>query len=133
MGMYTEAVIKAEFEVSDLDENARAVLDYLFSPDSPKPEALPEHKFFSCPRWEFVGNCSSYYHHPEVVTSYFENYGTVYLFTRFDLKNYDGEIDLFIDWISPYVGDVTCLGYQWYEESEKPELILVNADDYARE
>lgn len=121
MGMYTELVIKANI-VSDIPSDVDGILNYLFN-DGVMPTELPEHRFFQTPRWDFIGRASSYYHVPQAISYY--NKG--YLFSRSDLKNYSSEIDLFIDWIKPYIdysgGD--CIGWKWYEESQTPTLIIL--------
>ena len=47
------------------------------------------------------------------------------LTVRCNLKNYDDEIALFLDWIGPYVSslDGTFHGYTIYEEDIEPTLI----------
>ena len=42
-----------------------------------------------------------------------------------NFKNYDGETELFIDWLKPYIHEYTSnfLGYSRYEEAEVPTLI----------
>lgn len=38
-------------------------------------------------------------------------------------------IDKFIDWIEPYIDkegeDLACIGWRWFEDDQKPELIFV--------
>lgn len=126
MGMYTELYLTCEFK-KELPEDVTAILQYMFS-DGEQPETTPEHPFFECDRWSMVGQCSSYYFAP-MATSELYNDGRVtgqyYLTTRSDLKNYGGEIDAFVDWVSPYLdqceGDH--LGHKRYEEDDKPTLI----------
>lgn len=119
--MYTELVIKADL-IRQLPPQVDSVLQFLFK-DGEDPADLPAHKFFKCERWQMIGRCNSYYHIPACQSFYREGY----LFSRSDLKNYDNEIDCFIDWIEPYLahcpGD--CIGWKWYEESVKPDLIFM--------
>jgi len=120
MGMHTELVIKADTK-TDLPPIVDSVLQHLFN-GANEPDALPDHAFFSCYRWSMVGRCSSYYHVPWADSKYSEGY----IFSRSDLKNYDDEIELFIDWIKPYLDQMQgdCIGWSWYEESETPTLII---------
>jgi len=121
MGMYTELVLKCDV-LPDVPENVGQVLNFLFC-GGDEPTDLPDHSFFRCERWQAVGRCNSYYHHPKTINSYTENY----LFSRSDLKNYDGEIEKFVDWVKPYLnmsaGD--CIGWSWYEEAPSPTLIFM--------
>ena len=120
MGMLTELLIKAELKIPD--KSVKDVIDFLFNKGD-TPAELPAHPFFYCERWRSIGRSSSYYHHPEVINSFITNHG--YLFSRSDLKNYDNEIEKFIDWIMPYVNEETgkCIGWTWYEDNLSPTMI----------
>lgn len=122
MGMYTEILVKADVNLTEINDTDRAVLNYLFG-EGEKPAVLPEHRFFKLPRWEYIGQCSSFYHHPKALNNFDISYG--YIFSRSDLKNYDGEISAFFDWFSPLTTAEPgkCIGYSWYEENDGPELI----------
>lgn len=119
MGMYTELVLKCEVQ-HFLPKDVEDILNFLFN-SRDVPEELPKHPFFECDRWRHIGNRSSYYHIPWCHSKYSENY----IFCRCDLKDYDKEIELFLDWLSPYlycpVG--ACIGWTWYEEDDVPTLI----------
>jgi hypothetical protein len=41
------------------------------------------------------------------------------------LKNYNNEIDKFIDWLKPYLKNEkgTIIGWKWYEEDMSPTVI----------
>lgn len=121
MGMHTELVLKCDLKQS-IDQTDLNVLHWLFN-DGDKPETLPNHEFFNKSRCDFIGNSSSYYHIPNVL-NYFDG---CYLFTRTDLKNYDGEIESFVEWLKPLldVNQGDCIGWVWYERDPKPELIIV--------
>lgn len=66
MGMYTELVFKAELK-RPYSNYVLDVLRHLFS-GYPKPEIVPNHPFFETPRWNLIGRCSSYYHHPRAMS-----------------------------------------------------------------
>lgn len=119
MGMYTELIFKADVK-KILPTDVEAVLQHLFNGDV-LPSNLPEHPLFGLPRWTMIGRGCSYYHVPWVNSKYSEGY----IFSRSDLKNYDGEIEAFIDWIRPYLDEhpEKCVGWMWYEELDAPVLI----------
>lgn len=121
MGMYTELVFKASLK-DDIPNDVKEVLEYMFG-SGETPKTLPENKLFDLPRWKSIGWCSSFYHHPESVRSYSRTRG--YIFSRSDLKNYDGEIEAFLDWIDPYLDELPghCIGWTWYEEFDSPTLV----------
>lgn len=128
MGMYTELVLKCEIS-AEAPKVVKDVLLHMFG-GKPRPDDLPDHDFFKCHRWDFLGSCSSFYHHPDVINSIpaFEFTDCFYIFSRSDIKNYDSEIEKFVEWVTPYIegaGEV-CIGWKWYEEEEKPTLIIIN-------
>lgn len=120
MGMYTELVLKCGVNFDSMGKIEKQVFDHLFN-NGEHPERLPSHPFFECSRWDQIGTMSSFYHHPKPIKSVHEDY----LFSRSDLKNYDNEVQLFIDWFSPFVSENAeqCIGWEWYEESDAPTLI----------
>lgn len=129
--MYTELVLKCSLK-EDIDENAKNILDYLFNNKELDENKIPNHEFFKCQRWNHIGSSSSYYHIPFALSRWDTKIGS-YLFSRSDLKNYDDEIDKFLDWINPYIEDYNsddklCIGYKWYEEDEIPTLIYKKQD-----
>lgn len=119
MGMYTEVFFRGEIR---RDAPAELV-DWLNSiVNDPTGEHLPYdgHEFFNRPRWELVFNCSSAYfptRGAKFGKSYFD---ADELFVHASLKDYDGEIAAFFDWIAPFVegapGDF--LGYSLYEDTK---------------
>lgn len=122
MGMYTELLLKAQVKADE-----HGVLKFLFG-DGAEPYELPDHEFFTTPRWQMIGTCASFYHHPNAHSDLFrperDDSNEYYLFTRSDLKNYDGEIGKFLDWLNPYIDELpgTCIGWEWYEEWDEPSL-----------
>lgn len=127
MGMYTELVLKCQIK-EDAPTDVKSVIAHMFCGDD-APEKLPDHPFFGLTRWNFIGSCSSFYHHPEVVNSCpkFDYTNSQYIFSRSDIKDYDGEIESFIDWLKPYVDapEGQCIGWSWYEEEQQPTLIII--------
>ncbi len=121
MGRYTEILIKADLK-RDTPDDVKEILHYLFNRTRMQwgDDLLPDHEFFKCHRWEFIGSCSSFYHVPWATSRYDENT----IFSRSDLKNYGGEIAKFFNWIQPYIEATKgqCIGYSWYEEDMQPEL-----------
>lgn len=121
MGMYTELVIKCDI-CEDIPQNVKEVLDFLFGDRETAPTNLPDHEFFKCGRWDHIGKVNSYYHIP-CCLNFFDG---SYLFSRSDFKDYDGEIDKFIDFLDPYIDGEKgqCIGWSWYEQRQQPELIF---------
>lgn len=119
MGMYTELVLKCEVK-SNIPPVVTSILEYLFN-GGEHPEELPHDEFFLCPRWHMIGRCNSYYHHPAALSSFVDGY----LFSRSDLKNYDNEIQKFLNWVAQYLDNDGVIGWVWYEEEEKPSLIYL--------
>lgn len=129
MGMYTELVIALELP----DSTPKEITDVLaFMADAKTPVytgRLPKHPLFECDRWACLFSMSSYYFAGQTqrVFKFDENANAWFLTSRANLKNYNGEIQKFLDWIEPYVcdrGETDCfVGYWRYEESTAPTLI----------
>lgn len=94
------------------------------------PDPLPEHPLFRTERWDVMLHMDSYYF--DYKTTHllkFDDVGVAWSFNvTCNVKNYDGEIEAFVDWIMPYcdkyAGDF--LGYSRYEETEEPRLIFAD-------
>ena len=135
MSMYTEIYVKAVLK-EDVNINVIDVLKYMLGMDNIELEdlILPNHSLFTTNNWHYMLRSGSYYHVPYVVSLFeynniSENY---YLVVRSDFKNYQGEVEKFFDWISPYVekdGDKTFIGYSLYEEDYEPTLYYVEGYD----
>ena len=78
-----------------------------------------------------IGSCCSFYHFPARVGLVYEpeHLDEIYIFNRSDLKNYDGEIAAFLDWVMPYIDEPegTWIGHVFYEEWEQPEPVFKTA------
>jgi len=122
--MYTELLLKCEIK-EDTPPVEMAVIKYLLgdSDGLGKPDELPDHHFFNKEKWDFIGNSCSYYHTPIVVNEI----NKTYVFMRCDLKNYGGEIEAFLDWIWKYIDEPEgqCIGWFWYEENDRPDLLIL--------
>lgn len=125
MGMYTEIHFNSELK-KDTPKEVVEVLKYMVE-DCEKPLELPDHELFKSERWEILFKCDSYYFDADTHSTlrFDEISGSYYLCVRSNLKNYDSEIEKFIDWIDPYLDkfDGDFLGFYRYEETEEPTLI----------
>ncbi len=125
MGMYTELIFQGKTK-SDLASDINELIYYFFdenSEDLMDKYKAPDHPLFKCTRWRQIGRCGSYYFNPFSLR-YSADYGHLlvskHVFLRCDLKNYDSEIEHFLDWIKPHMEN--CWGYFWYEEDESPTV-----------
>ena len=118
MGMYTQLVINTKIR-DDISNEIINILAFLFNGEELNEDIIPEHKFFKCQRWELIGRCG-------YILSATSQYKGGYLFSKSELKNYNNEIELFIDWLKPYICEYSdeFIGYWLYEEYDKPELIF---------
>jgi len=132
MGMYTELVLSVELR-KERPANVIPVLTYLINGEGDEPTDLPDHPFFEKRRWRMVGRGSSYYFaNPEPIGRlHLGNITKTYHFTMWcNLKNYQGEIEAFCDWLAPYVHTWgrEILGWTRYEEEDVPTLIAFGPD-----
>jgi hypothetical protein len=125
MGMYTELNIGVAFKEDTPKEIIDAV-KYLLCKTKEKP--CIEHKLFSCTRHKMVLTCDSFAFDSISDSKMEYNHidGQYHLNVRSNLKNYDSEIENFLDFISPYVETDGFIGYYRYEESENPTLIYID-------
>ena len=125
MGMYTELNIGVNLHESTPDEVIR-ILNYMLEGGSDDDEIeVTNHPLFSTDRWRWMLVSDSYYFDSRTDSSMTkDNISKRYeLNVRCNLKNYDDEISLFLNFIQPYLDTHGFLGYTRYEESENPTLI----------
>lgn len=125
MGMYTEIHFNSELK-QDVPQSVVDVLHYMLGEIKEEP-TLPDHPLFQCDRWRSLFRMDSYYFDADTHSTMRKDKiaDAHYLCVRANLKNYDDEIDRFVDWITPHLnkneGDF--LGFKRYEEDEVPTLI----------
>jgi hypothetical protein len=127
MGTYTE--INCAFElIKETPQDVIAILTHMLDRRNHRPTPMPTHPLFETESWDMLLTSSSYYFAATEAQSAVwldEIDGQHRVAIRSNLKNYDDEIEEFIDWITPYIdalpGDF--LGYSRYENTEVPTLI----------
>jgi hypothetical protein len=126
MGMYTQLHFAAKLR-KDVPAEVVEVLRFMARGTEGAPQT-PDHPLFSTERWRCLFTMDSYYFDADTrSTMRFDGVlGAWLLNVQSNVKNYDGEIEKFLDWIDPYLakypGDF--LGYSRYEETEQPTLIF---------
>ena len=121
MGMYTEIFFRATL-VKDVPDKVLAPIRAMLGQVEVDPDDLPDHELFECHRWDMLGMGSSYYFptHARPILAKDEIRGAWSLLLHADIKNYDGDIEAFFDWIDPYVDAIPgeFIGYSLYEDVE---------------
>lgn len=128
MGMYTDFCFDAQLKANTPNEVISFLQEWKRNPqDIRQYTALPEHELFRTPRWWMLGFCCSAYFDAIPHFKLEENLGQWVINIRCNLKNYDDEIDLFVEWIKQYVdaGPVQFLGFKRYEEETAPTLFYM--------
>lgn len=128
--MYTEFIFASEIK-KETPENIISILKNMTTGDIHYEDniEIPDHEFFKCSRWKSLFRMDSYYFDGETMSKLtYDNISkSYYLTVRSNLKNYDGEIDKFLNFISTYlphkIEEDDLLGYSRYEESREPRLI----------
>ncbi|MEK4122066.1 hypothetical protein [Lysinibacillus sp. FSL K6-0102] len=126
MGMYTELVLSIELN-EDVPSEVINTLKFMMNRYSDEDHVTPpDHKLFKVSnRWRYMLNSWSYYfdgfsnsalQYDSIINSYF-------LVIKCNLKNYENEIELFLDWIKGYSKTSGFVGYSRYEEDTEPTLI----------
>lgn len=88
------------------------------------------HPFFKTQKWKEMLRSDSLYFSgradSHVFVQKFRDCDPVYsLNVRCNLKNYDDEVELFLDWLKPYILTEGFLGYSRYEEDQWPTLLFM--------
>jgi len=126
MGMYTEIHFNSELNIPK-DSVIANVLKYMLGDIKETPKVLPDRELFHTERWNIMLRCDSYYFDADTNSTlrWDKVSKSYYLCVRSNVKNYDSEIEHFIDWINPYCNkyEGAFLGFYRYEENEKPTLI----------
>lgn len=120
MGMYTQ--IHTNLKLNENTPNdVISALKMMVGEIEIDKHKLPNHPLFETPRWDFMLLCSSFYFTPFNVTKleYNDISQRYYLVSFSDFKNYDNEVDLFFNFITPYVQS-GLIGYSQYEEDDYP-------------
>lgn len=119
MGTYTDFSFNVELK-EETDPNVIRILEALVNnQDLDGIENLPNHDFFKCDYWACVlGRNSDYYQFRKnrFGTLRHDKINSCYLLASFNnFKNYNNEIEKFLDWITPYmaVGYETVAG--WFQ------------------
>jgi len=127
MGMYTELHFNSALK-EDTKQEIIDILKYMVKDKEKEPEKLPDHPFFDCERWKRLFTTDSFYFDADTHSTlrFCDTSNQYFLCVRINIKNYDGEIGKFIDWINKYLdkfpGDF--IGFSRYEEYEDPTLLF---------
>lgn len=129
MGMYTQlkATIKLDYNHDDVDKVIKVLCHMLYAEniDIDNEISYFKHPLFETSRWDWMLNGSSAYfdeHEPSYLRDYV-------LYLDFDMKNYDNEIQKFLDWIRPYSVSRGKIGTYRYEEQENDSWVIFDEDD----
>jgi hypothetical protein len=118
MGMYTDIFVNVDF----VTETPQSVIDVIsaicnkdFDADCLKDKPR---------RWVMLFNNGSYYSpSTECGNLTYDEISKGYsLIGKGDIKNYEGDIEAFFEFIAPYVEN-NFMGYEQYEECDSPTLI----------
>ena len=130
MGMYTELIFGAGLK-KDTPENVIEALKYMIGETEEKPKDFP----LPDGRCERLFRCSSYYFgvNEPVIKMWKDDIGGNWvLSTRSNIKNYEGEIEAFLEWIKPYIdsgsGCRDMYAIVTYEEAEAPNIYYLHED-----
>ena len=125
MGMYTELNIGVRICPTP---TVLQKLNYMLGEDT--EDVYIDHPLFTDrTRWKYMLLCDSYYFDGKADSKLFvdnelyPNRPIYFLNVRCNLKNYNEEIEKFMDWICPYIPTEGFLGYKSYERCDDPTLI----------
>ena len=115
MGMYTELYLAVELN-KDMPED---IINWINDSElrNDVPSRISNFGFSSS--YYFDGIACKKFTYDEISNSY-------YLTTRFDLKNYDSEIQKLLSILEPYITSSGHIGHIRYEEDDYPTMIFLN-------
>ena len=124
MGYYTKLQCNL---VLKKDENLYEILQNMLNEKDTLDLSKIEHDFFKTERYNVMLKCCSYYFTGTNNSNLLDNTYNYVLHIDCDLKDYDDEIKLFLDWISQYLDYTSTefVGYYRYELTKNPTLLYV--------
>lgn len=132
MGMYTELVLGVDLKEETPYEIVRLIRLMVEDDSEKETYDIPNHELFETSRWRHMLHSGSHYF-PGITTTKLVSYPYSEhksLSIRCNFKNYDSEIEHFLDWIAPYVEDYGFAGYMRYETDNEPQLIYFENNNY---
>lgn len=124
--MYTELVLGIDL-VRDTSKEVIDILEFMISGAFEDPEPIvPDHTLFKTDRWRTMLQSDSYYFggfSNSLIDAQRFKEDVYKLSIRSNLKNYDSEIELFLNWLSHYIETHGFIGYVKHEEYDNPWLI----------
>ncbi len=127
MAMYTEFHFNSELEC-EAPQNVINILKFMGGETTDISTCeIPEHELFKCDDWDRMlkGDSACFAAKSSFSLNYNEstNWYTVCIICS--LKNTQGEINKFVDWITPYLlsWEGRFLGYSRFEGFQEPNLI----------
>lgn len=128
MGMYTELIFGASLK-SDTPKIVIESLKYMIGETKKKPKDFP----LPNGRCEWLFRGSSYYFGVSSAVSKIwkdDISGEYIISTRSNIKNYEGEIETFLEWIKPYIesgsGERDMYAIVIYEEQSEPTVYYLD-------
>ena len=127
MGDYTQLHLNVNLRRNTPDYVINAIKYMLDDSHKVKEDIrFSNHPLFETDRWKWMllGDC--YYFQGSTASKLSEpehDWEDYYLTVNSNFKNYCNEIDLFLDFISPYIDQEGFLGYQRYNGVDDPTLI----------
>lgn len=135
MGMYTEIVFNARLK-EDIPQEVVEIIKTLASPDffGKIIENAPNHAFFKTERQWFMRGSSYYFpttNKPQFKYDELAKYWSLSI--RSNIKNYNSELEKFLDWIKPYIesgsGPRGLYATTQYEEDDTPTSYYLIEED----
>lgn len=132
MGMYTGLILDCYLKEETFWSWWDIILYLTDRANNPLPGILPKHPFFECKRWREIGaGGSAYLDEDFPANSTFKDLGEeqYHLHISCNLKNYDKEIERFLEWIEKYI-HIFRYGWIRYEECKLKTLINFCPDGF---
>jgi hypothetical protein len=128
MGMYTEFHFNAQLKKDTPKSIINILKDMIYGDREYEEIKTPDHPLFTnSQRWYGMLTCDSYYFAADTISTlrFDDTAERYFLCIRCNLKNYDNEIENFVDWIDPYIEakSENFLGFSRFESRQEPSII----------
>ena len=133
MGMYTELILGCKLK-PETPQEVIDIIKWMCEPDDKRGEPPEAYPFSSKGRMKWLFRMSSYYFSvsstPAPHFVFDENGDNWILSTRSNLKNYEDEIETFLEWLKPHIesgsGEREFYAIVTYEEQEEPTIYYLH-------
>lgn len=124
--MYTELVLGVDL-FRNTPEEVIDILEYMIEGNlTDVRSGISNHPLFKTNKWRSMLRCYSIYFGGDTISKLVKpsySFDMYHLSVRSNIENYESEIELFLNWLNPYIDTNGFIGYMKDETFDDPYLI----------